>query len=359
MVQMKYFGDSRDYFKYDLITQIIDDMKIENYVFVPMLTKHRIDNEGNKTPKKSGGKSDALLSFMQSCALHSLNHWKKWLNPHVANYITAEPVDEIYFEDNTRDQYWAIYEEPLKKKTALIFLDPDTGLQSGSNSYLKKNGRDKYILDNEIKSLHDHLESSSILMIYQHLPPNKNDHKKSVTRKMKQLSAANMDSFVCGYREDDLVFLFLTKDSDRFNRLYETLKNYHSKSEHMYKSLHALSKWMPHRMKAPYVMRWPGEDYGRVIEFLFPHESGGLCFIDVGRGLTSFTHPFHVIEEPVIQKSDRWALHNGAVIQQLLRTDREWTNWQCWLDFRASPEGTSVEDASTMEALKRNGAIME
>lgn len=357
MVQLKYFGDSRDFFKYDLITQILDEMKIENYVFVPMLTKHRIDNEGKKTPIKNGDKSEDLHSFIGRCNPKSLSHWEKWLIAHVENYKTVEPVDESYFEDDSRNDYWASYAELLNEKNALIFLDPDTGLQSGSNSYLKKMGRDKYILDNEIKLLHDHLDPSSLLMIYQHLPNNKNDHKKAVRKKMEQLTALNIDSLVCGYREDDLVFLFLTKKPDLFKRLYGTLKNYHLKSIHMYKSLHVLSKIMPHDMKSPYVMRWPDEDYGRVLEFVFPHESGGLCIMDVGRGLNAFNHPIHTVEMKT-QESDRWTLKNGAVIQELLPSDREWSNWQRWLDFRASPEGATVEDASAFDALKSAGAIL-
>lgn len=47
MVQLKYFGDDRDYFKYDLITSLVSDTTLRHYVFVPMLTEHRHDNEGN------------------------------------------------------------------------------------------------------------------------------------------------------------------------------------------------------------------------------------------------------------------------------------------------------------------------
>lgn len=38
MVQLKYFGDSRDYFKYDLITTLVQHTSLDNYLFVPMLT---------------------------------------------------------------------------------------------------------------------------------------------------------------------------------------------------------------------------------------------------------------------------------------------------------------------------------
>ena len=101
-------------------------------------------------------------------------------------------------------------------------------------------GRDKYILDSEIELLYDHLDPSSVLMIYQHLPNNKHVHEVSVTKKIKQLRSSNKDSHVCGYREDEVVFLFMSKDATLFTHLSSTLTNYHSKSEHRYKSLHLL-----------------------------------------------------------------------------------------------------------------------
>jgi hypothetical protein len=238
MVQLKYFGDSRDYFKYDLITSVLEDMKVENYAFVPMLTNHRVDNEGNKLPKIIGGKSADLLSFIGSCGSKSLCHWEKWLCKFVRNYKTLEPVNEVYFVDDTRDEYWDSFAAHLKEKNALIFLDPDTGLESGTKSYLRKMGREKYILNYEIELLYGHLDPSSILMIYQHLPNNKHIHEDAVSKKLIQLKASNDDALVCGYREDDLVFLFMAKDSAVFNRLCISITEYHAKSEHMYKSLH-------------------------------------------------------------------------------------------------------------------------
>jgi len=156
MVQLKYFGDSRDFFKYDLITSILEGMEIDNYVFIPMLTNHRIDNEGNKTPTMIGGKSQDLLSFISTCNSKSLCHWKQWLNKNTKNYKTIEPVDNIVFDDTTRAEYWASFTEHLKENRALIFLDPDTGLESGSNSYLRKMGREKYILNHEVELLYHH-----------------------------------------------------------------------------------------------------------------------------------------------------------------------------------------------------------
>jgi len=75
-------------------------------------------------------------------------------------------------------------------------------------------------------------------MIYQHLPSNKHAHKEAVSRKLVQLKASNQNALVCGYREDDLVFLFMSKEQELFTSLYNTLTKYHANSEHKYKSLH-------------------------------------------------------------------------------------------------------------------------
>jgi hypothetical protein len=69
-----------------------------------------------------GGKSTELLDFIGKCDSKSLCHWEKWLGKYVKNYKTAEPVNEIFFSDGTRDDYWVSYTEHLKEKNALIFL---------------------------------------------------------------------------------------------------------------------------------------------------------------------------------------------------------------------------------------------
>lgn len=144
----------------------------------------------------------------------------------------------MFFEDETRDEYWLSFDAHLKEKNALIFLDPDTGLETGRTSYLRKMGREKYILNHEIELLYGNLDTTSILMIYQHLPNNKHIHEAAVTKKLIQAKASNPDALVCAYREDDLAFLFMVREEGVFDSLCDCLTRYHSMSEHKYKSLH-------------------------------------------------------------------------------------------------------------------------
>jgi hypothetical protein len=159
---------------------------------------------------------------------------------YVKHYKTIEPVNGIYFTDDNRSEYWLSFSSLLKEKNALIFLDPDTGLESGDANYLRKMGREKYTLNYEIEMLHDHLDPSSLLIVYQHLPNNKRAHMDAVKKKLTQLRALNGAALVCGYREDDLAFFFLAKNSAVFELLCSSLQKYHDRSRHRLKSIHFL-----------------------------------------------------------------------------------------------------------------------
>lgn len=238
MVQLKYFGDSRDYFKYDLITHLLQQGLLSTYVFVPMLTNHRIDGEGNKSPKHIEGKSHELLAFIDTCNSKDLMHWERWLTPQITEYKTIQPVNTTFFSDVTRHKYWQLFESLLKEKSALIFIDPDTGLETGRPSYLNKMGREKYLLNDELGSVFENVDENSVLMIYQHLPKNKHIHQDSILKKVAQAVSSTSCQNVMAYRENDLAFIFIVKSDVICVSLRMLLEKYHLESGHKYKSIH-------------------------------------------------------------------------------------------------------------------------
>jgi hypothetical protein len=240
MVQLKYFGDSRDYFKYDLITSVIEEVPFRKYVFIPMLTHPRKDNQGNKKTYNIGNKRHELLSFIQECQGKSLRHWETWLARYVNEYYTIKKVDETYFckAGEKRRNYWNRFKRWFGLENALIFLDPDTGLETGKPSYLKRMGREKYLLNDELKYLISALAPTSTIMIYQHLSRNKKHHEDMVKKKLNQVNACCRDIFTCAYREDDLAFIFISKKEKIHKRVFSVLNKYHSRSDKKFKSIH-------------------------------------------------------------------------------------------------------------------------
>jgi len=237
MVQLNYFGDNRDFFKYDLITSIFEAKFLERYVFIPMLTKPRKNNEGNKKPVNTGDKSSNLFNFIMVCKGKSLDHWETWLSPHVLSYQTVKPVDDIFFCDELRINYWPRFRPMVGAEKALVFIDPDTGLETGTPPYRKRQGPEKYILNDELKYLFSRLHLESLLMIYQHLPSNKLEHTKATRKKLKQVQSVCHGSLTVAYREDDLAFVFVAKTAEMFRRLQQFLSVYHRRSKNKYKEI--------------------------------------------------------------------------------------------------------------------------
>ena len=137
MVQLKYYGDDRDYFKYDLITFVLKNSDFKQYGFVPMLTEHRYDNEGNISPNPSDCKSKDLLNFIAAHSKPDLNNRELWLNHYVSTYNCMQPINTDYLTDSNRIKYWGKHDKIISTNASLIFFDPDTGIQAGIISRIK------------------------------------------------------------------------------------------------------------------------------------------------------------------------------------------------------------------------------
>lgn len=238
MVQLKYFGDDRDYFKYDLITHLLCTAGFLRYVFIPMLTKHWDDSEGQIKPKESPGRSSELLSFIQSCARKDLAHWQTWLASRVDCYQTVQPVNSMWFRDDVRQEYWRAYEPFAAEDSSLVFIDPDTGLQTGTPGYRRKMGPEKYLLDYELKSLFESAGRRSAFMIYQHLQRNSTRHDQDVRKKIEQARNATGSEHVLAYREEDLAFIFVLTDDSISHTLGASLREYDARSSNSRRAIY-------------------------------------------------------------------------------------------------------------------------
>lgn len=230
MVQLKYYGDDRDYFKYDLISFILETGIFTQYGFVPMLTEHRYDNEGNVTPAPSDCKTKELLEFIASHSTPDLNNWETWLSRFVISYATVQPANTTYFKDADRADYWKEYASIITSKNSLIFFDPDTGIQAGRKTRINTAEKEKYILNNEIPGLLSQLGTSSTFMVCQHLQRNSKKHESDIGNKIKSIKNINSDLHTNVYHEKDLAFIFITKNDVLHQSVTKALSAYRDKS---------------------------------------------------------------------------------------------------------------------------------
>ena len=240
MVQLKYFGDDRDYFKYDLITSIFQARIVSRYVYIPMLTEDGPDRQGEIAPRRREGRSSKLYDFIMGCNEKSLRHWQTWLERYTVSYETVEPADKTYFREASRARYWHGFKDFTHFHETLVFVDPDTGLQTGDASYRRRMGVEKYLLDDELNQLFAWLSPASVLMTYQHLPRDRKRHIPSIDEKLKQVQSVCRNGFACAYREEDLAFLFVTGSRELFQRLFVHLGRYYDESANSHKALRHL-----------------------------------------------------------------------------------------------------------------------
>lgn len=369
----QYIADINDFRKYGLIRAISDSGNIRVGVCW-MLTPDDNPTDGQFTkylysPEKWKQYDSVLFDLLSNI----IQNGERNVSSIESTGIIQNAIYHSEFLSDIPEERSRYFEFMFERFRGvdLIFFDPDNGLEIKTRPYGRKKSS-KFLYWRELTLA---FNAGKSVLVYQHYI--RENREQFVERLSFELCRRLNVSDVLSFLTPHVVFFLVSQPehAQHFEKKsavveaqwrdqikvhthrqaqLDSLANSSTKIAKTHNTLSATN-----RMKSPYVMRWPGENYGRVIEFLFPHESGGLCFLDVGRGLNSAVPPFHILEEPITQESDKWILNNGAIIQQLLSSDREWDNWQRWLDFRASPEGASVEDASTIEALKRNGAIME
>ncbi|MCP4671395.1 MAG: hypothetical protein GY857_08805, partial [Desulfobacula sp.] len=166
------------------------------------------------SPESSPCKSEELLAFICSHSKPDLNNWELWLKKYTSSYLTVQPINSTYIGNQNRNEYWAKFCRVISMPESLIFFDPDTGVQAGRKTRIKREDYEKYILNEEMPHLLEGLSETSIFVIYQHLQHNSKKHEADMARKIKALLSMDVGVKVSAYREKDLAFLFIAKSNE-------------------------------------------------------------------------------------------------------------------------------------------------
>ena len=223
----RYFGDTRDLFKFDLVRHIMKSLpELEGFTFVPMLT------ETNDTGRKSQGHKDLDTAYRSGKAgsqnrelkdhlqrLQEISDDVEYLDG-IGTYFTREKIriditGRQKFTGRNQDSYFRSIFEAFPGNS-LIFLDPDTGISDNKADQ-------KHVLLLDIKKIHDRMDMGSALMIYQHFP--RVNHEKYVRRLCTQLEECTGSGPVT-ITDNEIVFFLLAKNQKLESRLRNTLECY-------------------------------------------------------------------------------------------------------------------------------------
>jgi hypothetical protein len=201
----QYFGDNRDLFKYDLITEIIKGTPtIKKLAFIPMLTPNDSSNHGEvrKIKKdKAGYKNGYLKDFLEPT--HPMDKNQRDFRSIKEYFNRVGILVDIYnhnkdpfFTHSERDSYFKNIGSDFLKN-ALVFVDPDIGLEV-------KDSDERHILYSELGDLFK--KSNRIVMVFQYIPP----YRKRDSYIKLRLSNLRRITYNLAYIADNhVIFFFL------------------------------------------------------------------------------------------------------------------------------------------------------
>jgi hypothetical protein len=224
----RYFGDTRDLFKFDLVRHIMKSLpELEGFTFVPMLTE--TNDTGNRKSAgykdldtayrsgKAGSQNRELKDHLQR--LQEVTNDVEYLDG-IGTYFTKEKIridisGRQKFTSRNHDAYFRSIFDAFPKNS-LIFLDPDTGISDNKADQ-------KHVLLLDIKKIRDRMDMGSVLMIYQHFP--RVNHEEYVRRLCMQLEERTGSGPVI-ITDNEIVFFLLAKNQKLKDRLRNTLECY-------------------------------------------------------------------------------------------------------------------------------------
>jgi len=222
----KYFGDTRDLFKFDLVRHLMKSLsEIGGFAFVPMLTttppgkkrREKTDLEHAVRAGKAGSQNQNLRQ--QLVRLQEIENDREYLAG-ISTYFTGEKIlidicGSEPFTHSGRDSYLGCVFEAFPKN-ALIFFDPDTGLADAKAD-------SRHLLLQEIRQIYDRMDRNSILMICQHFP--RVSHDGFVKKRCRELEKLT-GSCPVTITDNEVIFFLLAKNTGLGGRLKNTLECY-------------------------------------------------------------------------------------------------------------------------------------
>jgi uncharacterized protein YcgL (UPF0745 family) len=200
----QYFGDINDYRKYGLIRAIIGTSRLRVLV-AWMLTHDDGSADGKfvsylKQPHKWYRYDPILFEGLQG--LLANGHQRQVSLIENTGLLSNAEYFSVHVPDSASDRNeWFTLLSEQARKSDLVFIDPDNGLEIKSRPYGRKNSS-KFSYWREVQAL---WISGKSLLIYQHFI--RENRSTYIQRRLEDLKAATPGSFVEAFSTPHVVFL--------------------------------------------------------------------------------------------------------------------------------------------------------
>ncbi len=209
----RFFGDAKDLVKYDLVIELMERLNdLDRLTSLLMMTAEQVTQQTPKYPR--GLRRKSLYRFLAERIERKERKASK-LRDFFGNrfeYIPyrddADPAFQPYSVATRMDYFAAISPAHLQK--ALVFIDPDTGIEPVNRSSMKGKEQD-YLMWDDLQQVFRASAEMSAFLVYQHLQPDINKHEESIENKARGIIAKLEIPGVVSLSTAECAFFFFSR----------------------------------------------------------------------------------------------------------------------------------------------------
>ena len=211
----QYFGDARDYFKYDVLERLATDLAdIERLMCLWMLTRPDATGQG-KVPFVADPELPELTAFFrerlesEDASQRRATEMRTYFNDRPFGFFSYRD-DRDDFGSATREEYFAsVPDEALQH--AVVFFDPDNGMEPGKAT-------DRHLKFRELKGVVERMDETSVAVVFQYWR-----RVQGFWTAMAEELSDRLGCAVTYIAEPTLAFYVVAKDSQRRDQVREVL----------------------------------------------------------------------------------------------------------------------------------------
>lgn len=215
----QYFGDRYDFFKYDLVLTLLEEIpELRRFTFIPMLTEGDGSKDGGRI-KYDGSRRPDLDEFLKSRIRESKRDIRELRSFFQSIGVEYCPYrDDEFFTHEGRGMYFAGIRSSLLSE-AVVVVDPDNGFEVKSMN--RGNGH-KYFKYGELKGLYDRMDAKSLLLAYQYIP--RVQRKPYFARIGARIRSCTGSGRVVCISDNKVVFFIISKSDELMDEAWRVVK---------------------------------------------------------------------------------------------------------------------------------------
>lgn len=161
-MRYQFFLDARDYVKYALLEDLMNQLRLRQLTLIWMLTPDVGNTHGSIQPRFDKERR-ALNEFFNQTPRPQLTDVQTYYESQGFRCLSYGDTPEFYITKEARTDYFSgIQDSHLQD--ALVFLDPDNGVEPRSGASIL------HVRLEELSDLWSRMNDESILVVYQHKP---------------------------------------------------------------------------------------------------------------------------------------------------------------------------------------------